>query len=136
MNYPKVGFIAMSKDIRSVNVVQQTKASIMMKRIHCTIWIVDPIPINPNYFSDNLRISAYQSGEIFGIFFKNSFVDMNGILLEDPRTVSWFDMLLSYFSEPEIILENQEAINELLNAAFAYHEMTRAHAETVIRWIL
>lgn len=124
----------MIRDMRSLNIVQQTKVILESKGISTMLWNVETFALSNSYFSDNIPIDIYQSGEIYSILESNHLLDNEGYLLSNPREVSWLEMLYQHFSIPEIISEYEEHLNELMNAAYAFHEMTRANCNSVIQW--
>ncbi|KAA8526216.1 hypothetical protein F0562_008045 [Nyssa sinensis] len=73
------------------------------------------------------------SVKLFALFRDNGFVDKNGYMRNDGRSLRWKAAL----KERKLLLPDEylvHHIQEELNLAFAYHEMTSLQSEHIFNW--
>ncbi|XP_068666834.1 uncharacterized protein [Aristolochia californica] len=133
-DYPPTLFVHMPKDRRRKELIVQymealRKNGVKVAEIRCM-----EFPLNLHFFSDRIpgldqRISA----KLFELFQKKGFIDVNGYMKSDGRAVNWKEAI----REGDILSAKSEwtsHIQEEMNLAFAYHEMTSLQIEQILDW--
>nr|XP_043619424.1 uncharacterized protein LOC122591251 [Erigeron canadensis] len=89
------------------------------------------LPLSPNFLADRVPgLDMEISVELFDMFKKKGFVNKEGYLINDGRVIPWKEAM----NERKISLPNKllvSYIQEKLNLAFAYHEMTSLQSEQI-----
>ncbi|KAI3516915.1 hypothetical protein L1887_16060 [Cichorium endivia] len=133
-HYPPTLFVHMPKDnarkkMIDVNLENLRRKGVDVAEIECM-----ELPLTPSFLSDrvpglDLKISV----ELFDLFKEKGFINKNGFLIDDGRVIPWKKAM----SERKIRLPNELLVNyiqEELNLAFAYHEMTSLQSEQIFDW--
>ena len=96
------------------------------------------VPITDHYFSDRIpRISEKISVEMQRAFIESGDVTADGFLKQDGRKMSWYRHIANrpaLKNYTQLISENEMAIEEELNLAYAYHEMTSLNSSVIFDW--
>eukprot|EP01039_Chlorochromonas_danica_P002506 gene2506-2744_t len=127
---PPVLFILMERDENMKKHVGEV--SLNKKQVI----VAHPVPINQTFFSQYIpgRISTSLSEKIVEALKEKGFIDPNtGLLLEDPRASDWRAALSGQVVHLEVdsLVADQSAISELMNVAWAYHEITALYNEKI-----
>lgn len=133
-HYPPTLFVHMPKDkarkkIIDVNLEIMRREGVDAAEIQCM-----ELPLSPNFLADrvpglDLKISV----ELFNLFKEKGFINKNGFLINDGRVTPWKEAM----NERIIRLPNKllvDYIQEELNLAYAYHEMTSLQSEQIFDW--
>lgn len=127
---PPVLFILMEKDENMKKRVGEV--SLNKKQVV----VAQPVPINSTFFSQHIpgRISVSLSEKIAKALKERGFIDpATGLLLEDPRASEWRAPLYSLLgSDVDSLVADQSAISELMNVAWASHELTALYDEKIL----
>eukprot|EP01025_Chloroclados_australasicus_P017447 TRINITY_DN1890_c1_g1_i4.p1 TRINITY_DN1890_c1_g1~~TRINITY_DN1890_c1_g1_i4.p1 ORF type:complete len:349 (-),score=34.21 TRINITY_DN1890_c1_g1_i4:191-1237(-) len=137
--FPPTIFIHMKRDTNlhqrvkdSINVFNQSK--ILTHEIE-----VQPKSINSSYFQDRIEgFSSEFSQQIYEVFSKESIIDKNGYLVNNPKTeLGWISVLTNNFPQikeyDSLDVEESPIMQELL-VAWGYHQMVADYTEFVLDW--
>ncbi|KAM7503118.1 hypothetical protein LguiB_002022 [Lonicera macranthoides] len=133
-NYPPTLFVHMPKDKARKEKVDEylgvlREKGVDVKEVKCM-----EFPLSPNFLSDRVSgIDEATSSKLFVLFKEKGFVDGNGYMKNDGRATRWKGAL----RERNILLPMKHLvghIQEELNLAFAYHEMTSLQSEEIFNW--
>ncbi|XP_047327707.1 uncharacterized protein LOC124931315 [Impatiens glandulifera] len=133
-DYPPSLFIHMPKDeyrkeyIR-LNIRMLRGKGVDVEEIECL-----EFPIEPDYFARRIRgIDMNTSIKLLDLFRDKGFVDGNGYMRKDGRALD----LKGALEEGKIELKDKKLIRhvqEEMNLAFGYHEMTSLQSEKMFQW--
>lgn len=133
-DYPPTLFVHMPKDeARKVSVDENVKVlkemGVDVAEIKCM-----EFPLSPNFLADRIRnLDLTISVELFRLFQEKGFIDKNGFMRNDGRATRWKAAL----RERKIFLPDKNLVNHIqeeLNLAFSYHEMTSLQTEQIFSW--
>lgn len=132
--YPPTLFIHMPKDrFRKKSIEMNMEAlrrkSVDVREIKCM-----GLPLTPNFLSDRIPgLDQKFSIQLFAVLQANNFIDENGYMRKDGRKTPWKEAL----KKRGLSLERYEwdaHIQEELNLAFGYHEMTSLQSDDMLDW--
>ncbi|KAJ0678036.1 putative alpha/Beta hydrolase [Helianthus annuus] len=132
--YPPTLFVHMPKDKRrkkliDVNLEVLRREGVDVAEVKCL-----ELPLSPTFLADRVPgLDRRISEELFDMFKEKGFVDEKGYLGNDGRVIPWKEAM----SERKLRLPNKVLVNyiqEELNLAFAYHEMTSLQSEQIFNW--
>ncbi|CAN6483553.1 unnamed protein product [Victoria cruziana] len=133
-DYPPTLFVHMPKDRKRALLISEymknlEKKGILVSEIRCM-----EFPLSPKFLSDRVPgLDEALSIKIFHTFKEKGIIDENGFMVSDGRMVRWREAL----AEKEVLPDNYEwasHIQEELNLAFAYHEMTSLPMAQILNW--
>lgn len=133
-NYPPTLFVHMPKDkvrkrIIDVNLEMMKREGVEVAEIQCK-----ELALSPNFLADRVPgLDMKISVELFNLFKEKGFINKRGYLINDGRVIPWKEAM----NERKISLPNNILVNyiqEELNLAFAYHEMTSLQSEQMFDW--
>ncbi|KAK4398186.1 hypothetical protein Sango_1294100 [Sesamum angolense] len=133
-DYPPTLFVHMPKDetrnrrIEKYLIVMREKG-IDVAEIKCT-----EFPLTSQFFANRIPgLDLNLSVKLFDVFQEKGFIDKNGYMRDDGRAIPWKTAL----EERNILLPEKSLINHIqeeMNLAFAYHEMTSLQSEQILDW--
>ncbi|XP_020265381.1 uncharacterized protein LOC109840953 [Asparagus officinalis] len=132
--YPPTLFVHMPKDHRREKSIEMNmkvfkQKSVDVREIRCM-----EFPLTPNFLSDRIPgLDKKFSAQLFALFREKGFVDENGYMRKDGRRTPWREAL----KERGLLLKKNEwdnHIQEELNLAFGYHEMTSLQSDDMLGW--
>ncbi|XP_061369831.1 uncharacterized protein LOC133312615 [Gastrolobium bilobum] len=133
-DYPPTLFVHMPKDLyRQQKIDEYTK---ILKDKGVDVGIVEcmEFPLSLNTLADRIPgLDQTLSRRLFEFFKENGFIDSNGYMRKDGRQIKWKKIL----EEKKTLLLDKHLvphIQEELNHAFAYHEMTSMHSDQIFKW--
>ncbi|EPS67335.1 hypothetical protein M569_07438, partial [Genlisea aurea] len=133
-NYPPTIFVHMPKDERRKTKIEEYMAAMRGKGIDVDEIQCLEFPLTPRSFADRIPgIDLRLSAELFESFKEKGFIDGNGFMTDDGRAVEWLNVL----EEKQIRLPDpslKKHIQEEMNLAFAYHEMTSLPSPQIFHW--
>jgi len=138
--YPPTVFSHMPRDSRTGEFIGQSigdfkKAGVLVKESPLRERI-----INDDYFYRESfgKISEEESASITGVLRSFNMLDANGKLTEDPRSFDddHVDVLKRHSPEWDSLLPDQSDIRELLNVAYATHELSAETFARDFRWLI
>lgn len=91
-------------------------------------------PLSPNFLSDRIpALGETTSMELFDLFRDKGFIDKNGFMRADGRALP----LKAALRESKIVLPDLDLVHHIeeeLNLAFAYHEMSSLQSQQIFDW--
>lgn len=133
-NYPATLFVHMPKDekrrwkIEKYLVVMRDKG-IDVAEVKCM-----EFPLTPQFFANRIPgFSQDLSEKLFIVFKVKGFIDENGYMRDDGRTIPWKTAI----EERNIFLPDKSLVNHIqeeMNLAYAYHEMTSLQSQEILDW--
>ncbi|XP_004491349.1 uncharacterized protein [Cicer arietinum] len=134
-DYPPTLFVHMPKDLYRQQKIDEYVEVLKDKRIDVGVVECMEFPLSPGTLADRIPgLDQTLSKILFEIFKEKGFVDQNGYMRKDGRKTKWKKVL----EERKNILIDKHLIphiQEELNLAFAYHEMTSVHSDQIFKWI-
>ena len=132
--YPPTLFVHMPKDHFRQQKINENMEFLKGKGIDVAEIECLEFGLSPHFLADRIPgLDKSVSAKLFELFQAKGFVDGNGKMLKDGRATRWKEALkASGISLPDNSLTNH--IQEELNLAFAYHEMTSLEADKIFTW--
>lgn len=133
-DYPPTLFVHMPKDrIRKLR-IKRSMESLRKMGVHVDEVECKDFPLTPNFLSDRIpSLDETFSVKLFELFRENGFIDENNYMKSDGRATQWKEALKEI--EPSVDdHEWTDHVQEELNLAFGYHEMTSLQMEDIILW--
>ncbi|KAK9750223.1 hypothetical protein RND81_02G180900 [Saponaria officinalis] len=135
-DYPPTLFVHMPKDARRARKVAKhiellRRKGIEGKEIKCM-----EFPLTPNSLADRVSgLDQPTSTKLFKLFRDKTFIDERGFMREDGRVTPWKEAL----KQSKILLPYDSKlmhhIEEELNLAYGYHEMTSLQSDQIFEWL-
>ncbi|XP_004243232.1 uncharacterized protein [Solanum lycopersicum] len=133
-SYPPTLFVHMPKDKRRSVRIARYLTLLQGKGIDVAEVKCMEFALSPNLLSDRIPgLDLATSVKLYSLFQEKDFVDTKGFMRNDGRTIQWKEAL----KEREIILPDKSIANHIqeeMNLAFAYHEMTSLQSEQIFNW--
>ncbi|RDX60582.1 hypothetical protein CR513_61261, partial [Mucuna pruriens] len=124
-DYPPTLFVHMPKDLRRQQKIDEYVEVLKDKGIDVDVVECMEFPLSANTLADRIPgLDQAVSSKLFEFFREKGFVDQNGYMKKDGRKIKWTKALEE---KKTLLLDNHLVphIQEELNLAFAYHEMTK-----------
>lgn len=133
-DYPPTLFVHMPKDSYRQQKIGEYLEVLRSKGIDVAEVECMEFPLSRNFLAD--RIPGFEqavSDKLFELFREKGFIDENGYMKNDGRATHWKEALLE---SKTIVLDKNlvHYVQEELNLAFAYHEMTSLQSEQIFKW--
>ncbi|XP_074309309.1 uncharacterized protein LOC141643872 isoform X2 [Silene latifolia] len=135
-DYPPTLFVHMPKDIMRAERVERhiellRKKGIETKEIKCM-----EFPLTASWLVDRVSgLDKPTSTKLLKLFQDKTFIDEQGFMREDGRTTPWKQAL----KQSNILLpfgsKLMNDIQEELNLAYGYHEMTSLQSDQIFEWL-
>lgn len=133
-DYPPSLFVHMPKDTNRQQKIDEFMPVLKSKGIDVAAVECVEFPLSASTFADRIPgVDENVSAKLFELFRSKGFVDANGYMKSDGRATHWKKAL----QENKNILLDRQLVNhvqEELNLAFAYHEMTSLQSEQIFKW--
>lgn len=132
--YPPTLFVHMPKDgARKLSIekflVRLKGNGIDVAEIKCM-----EFPLSPEFLAERIQgLDLTTSVKLFGLFQEKGFVNKSGHMTKDGRAIQWN----TAFKEMKFLLPDMSLakhIQEEMNLAYAYHEMTSLQSEQIFNW--
>nr|CAD1824127.1 unnamed protein product [Ananas comosus var. bracteatus] len=134
VGYPPTLFVHMPKDSRRAKLIEMNmellrKKGVRVKEIRCL-----ESPLTPTLLSERIPgLNEEFSVELYELFQEKGFVDEKGFMRKDGRVTRW-----KQAAEERGLLSGKyewvDHIQEELNLAYGYHEMTSLQADDILEW--
>ena len=135
-NFPATLFLHMERDQRTSQLVADDVATLRELGVSARSIVLKPAKIDASFFEERGLMPAV-AAEIVSRFERGGLLDSAGKLKEDPRRSSWRDLL----REPAVpglasdsLMADKSPVSELLNVAWAQHELFAAPRAEMLRW--
>ncbi|XP_021773993.1 uncharacterized protein LOC110737958 [Chenopodium quinoa] len=135
-NYPPTLFVHMPKDVkrgRRINrhIEMLRKKGVETREIKCI-----EFPVTSHWLGDRVEgLNQTTSSRLFELFRSRGFIDAKGYMKNDGRVTPWREAL----KQSDIVLpygsKFMHHIEEELNLAYAYHEMTSLQSDQIFEWL-
>lgn len=133
-SYPPTLFVHMPKDKSRMQKLERYMILLKAKGVDVAEVKCWEFPLSPNLFADRIpSIDVATSVKLFSLFKEKGFIDENGFMTIDGRDIHWTETL----QEKEIILPDKSLVNQIqeeMNLAFAFHEMTSLQSDQIFNW--
>lgn len=133
-DYPPTLFVHMPKDSYRQRKISEFLEVLRNKGIDVLEIECMEFPLTRNFFADRIPgLEQVNSTKLFKLFQEKGFIDENGYMRSDGRRTRWKEAL----RESNAIFLNKNLVHhvqEELNLAFAYHEMTSLQSEQIFKW--
>lgn len=133
-DYPPTLFVHMPKDTYRKHKIRQSMEVLRGKGIDAADVECMEFPLSPNIFADRIPgLDESVSSKLHELFRNEGFIDNNRYMKSDGRRTRWKEAVLK---NKTLSLDKQlfHHVQEELNLAFAYHEMTSLQSEQIFRW--
>ncbi|XP_030538764.2 uncharacterized protein LOC115746919 [Rhodamnia argentea] len=133
-DYPPTLFVHMPKDTYRQQKIDEFMPVLKSKGIDVAAVECVEFPLSVSTFAERIPgVEENVSAKLFELFRSKGFVDANGYMKSDGRKTRWKKAL----QENKNVLLDRQLVNhvqEELNLAFAYHEMTSLQSEEIFKW--
>ncbi|KAF9620614.1 hypothetical protein IFM89_013640 [Coptis chinensis] len=134
-NYPPTLFVHMPKDHARMHAINRNMEALRKKGIDVAEIKCMEFPLTSSYLSDRIPgLDEAVSVSLFNLFREKGYIDENGYMRNDGRATQWKAALKTrkslYSDESEWI----HHIQEELNLAYAFHEMTSLPTAQILNW--
>uniref|UniRef100_J3L412 Uncharacterized protein n=1 Tax=Oryza brachyantha TaxID=4533 RepID=J3L412_ORYBR len=133
--YPPAMFLHMPKDQRRAALVERNSKMLRRNGVEVKEILSQELPLTPTILSDRIpRLNQGLSERIWRVFKEEGFVDERGYMRKDGRATPWKEAVVKRGFWEEVS-GWAEHIQEELNLAYGYHEMTSLHTDEIFDWI-
>ncbi|KAK6157512.1 hypothetical protein DH2020_011760 [Rehmannia glutinosa] len=118
-DYPSTLFVHMPKDENRKRKIEKYLVAMKEKGIDVAEVKCMEFPLTPQLFANRIR--------------EKGFIDRNGYMRDDGRAIPWKTAI----EERNILLPDKSLVNHIqeeMNLAFAYHEMTSLQSQQIFDW--
>ena len=134
-DYPPTLFVHMAKDKRRASLIKDAVSLLESKGVEAAEVKCYQIPVTPQLFIRIPGMDVKTSYRIYYALRGSSILDRNSIMTKDGRSIDWMRHLKVRNAMPEAELRKWERhLQELLNVAYGYHEMTSSQANEIFEW--
>ena len=135
---PIAVYITMNRDKRTEQQAEEIVRSLKEEKHYARHLRVDSLPITESFFSDRITtITLEQSTAMVKALEQAHYLDpQTKQLVGDPRETKWRDVLRPHAPASDTFVADESPISEVMNVAWAEHEMTRDGVEEAIQYIL
>ncbi|XP_050228244.1 uncharacterized protein LOC126677597 [Mercurialis annua] len=133
-NYPPTLFVHMPKDLSRQQKISEAVEILKNKGIDVAEVECIEFPLSPSLLADRIpRLDHTVSARLFKLFQDKGFIDRNGYMKKDGRATNWKAALRD---TKDLLLDENlvQHVQEELNLAFAYHEMTSLQSQQIFKW--
>jgi len=93
---------------------------------------LSPLPITPTFFADRIESISPKTSSLMVVALQEAeLIDESGMLLENPRGSPW-RKCLQKFAMSDSLVADVSPISEVMNVAFAQHEMSSEFVDEMI----
>ncbi|THU70715.1 hypothetical protein C4D60_Mb08t27880 [Musa balbisiana] len=134
VGYPPTLFVHMPKDQHRMRLIERNMIALQKRGVHVKEVRCMEFPLTPTLLSDRIPgLDQAFSVKLFELFQEKGFIDEHGYLRNDGRATPWKQALRE--REPSLDkFEWIDHIQEELNLAFGYHEMTSLQIDDILDW--
>lgn len=133
-DYPSTLFVHMPKDETRKRKIEKYLVVMREKGIDVAEVKCMEFPLTPQFFANRIPgLDLTLSVKLFNVFRDKGFIDKNGYMRDDGRAIPWKTAV----EERNIFLPDKSLVNQIqeeMNVAFAYHEMTSLQSQQILDW--
>ncbi|XP_052177325.1 uncharacterized protein LOC127791468 [Diospyros lotus] len=133
-DYPPTLFVHMPKDEARKQRIDSNIRILKDEGIDVAEIKCMEFPLSPNFLADRVPgLGESISTKLFDLLQEKSFIDKNGYMRADGRAIH----LKAALRKSKIVLPDKGLIHHIqeeLNLAYAYHEMTSLQSEKIFKW--
>ncbi|CAA2973904.1 uncharacterized protein LOC111396345 [Olea europaea subsp. europaea] len=133
-DYPPILFVHMPKDENRRRRIEKYLIVLREKGVDVTEIKCMEFPLTPDFFANRIPgLDLTLSRKLFDLFTEKGFIDKNSYMRDDGRRIPWKTVL----QERNILLPDKSLVNHIqeeMNLAFAYHEMTSLQSQQIFDW--
>lgn len=134
-DYPPTLFVHMPKDKRRALLIKQAMDLLKNKGIQTTEVKCYELPVTPHFFTKIQGLDTVTSEKIYRVLKDNGILDDQDCMTGDGRSLNWLMPLKGQQLMPEESFKKWEMhLQELLNLAYGYHEMTSLQSDAIFEW--
>ncbi|GJN17679.1 hypothetical protein PR202_gb04768 [Eleusine coracana subsp. coracana] len=134
-NYPPTMFFHMPKDKKRAALVDSNSRILRKNGVEVMELQSLELPLTSTLLSERIHgLDRGLSQRIWNAFKEEGFINENGYMREDGRSTPWKDALVKRGFWKEVS-PWADHIQEELNLAYGYHEMTSLHIDEMFDWI-
>ncbi|XP_054790185.1 uncharacterized protein LOC129295671 [Prosopis cineraria] len=133
-DYPPTLFVHMPKDLYRQQKIDEYVEIFKDKGVDVDVIECMEFPLSPNTLADRIPgLDRSVSARLFEFFQEKGFIDEKGYMKNDGRALNWKRALQE---KKSLSLDKNlfPHIQEELNLAFAFHEMTSVHSDQIFKW--
>lgn len=133
-DYPPILFVHMPKDENRRRRIEKYLIVLKEKGVDVSEIKCMEFPLTPDLFANRITgLGLTLSRKLFNLFKEKGFIDKNGYMRDDGRKIPWKTVI----EERNILLPDKSMVNHIqeeMNLAFAYHEMTSLQSQQIFDW--
>lgn len=133
-NYPPTLFVHMPKDVYRRQKIDEFMELLRNKGVDVAEIECMEFPLSPRLLADRIPgLDQSVSAKLFELLRRKGFVNENGYMRNDGRRTRWKEALRedkTSFLDEHLV----HPVQEELNLAFAFHEMTSLHTDQIFKW--
>ncbi|XP_010504845.1 PREDICTED: uncharacterized protein LOC104781793 [Camelina sativa] len=132
-HYPPTLFVHMPKDVYRQQKIREFLEGLRMEGVDAAEIECLDLPLSPDFLAGRIPgLGSDVSAKLCKLFQDKGFVDEKGYMKRDGRRTPWKQAL----SGNKISLEQSliTPVDEELNLAYAYHEMTSLQSDQIFNW--
>lgn len=134
-DYPPTLFVHMAKDKRRAALIKDAMDLLKSKGVETAELKCYQLPVTPQLFTKIPGIDTKTSNRIYHALKGSSILDNKSLMTRDGRSMNWMMHLKGQQVMPEVSLRKWELhLQELLNLAYGYHEMTSLQSNEIFEW--
>ncbi|PIA30602.1 hypothetical protein AQUCO_05500132v1 [Aquilegia coerulea] len=134
-SYPPTLFVHMPKDHVRMRAINRNMQALRQKGIDVAEIKCMEFPLTPSLLSDKIPgLDEFISVSLVKLFSEEGFIDEKGYMRKDGRATQWKAALKK---RKNLLSDKKEWIHHIqeeLNLAFAYHEMTSLQTVQILNW--
>ncbi|XVF16823.1 hypothetical protein REPUB_Repub10bG0065200 [Reevesia pubescens] len=133
-DYPPTLFVHMPKDLHRQQKITEFMVVLRIKGINVEEIECMELPLSPTFLSDRIPgLDLIISARLFNLFRDKGFINENGYMKRDGRATRWKEALQE--SKSTLLAKDLvHPVQEELNLAFAFHEMTSLQSQEIFKW--
>lgn len=138
--YPPTLFVHMPKDRHTAAGVKHALAVLRKEGCEAEELMCQEKRITEGFFAQRIPgLKRKQSGELYNVLKKEGLIEEDGLMTKDGRQVSWreyVDKQVDGDKDSQLgdWQKYEDGIEEELNVAYAYHELSAEYAEEQMDW--
>ncbi|KAL3688690.1 hypothetical protein R1sor_014999 [Riccia sorocarpa] len=135
-SYPPTLFVYMPKDERLAAQIKHSMEVLRSKGVETDELLCSEMKVTPHFFSDRIpRITDDVSEKLVHLFAENGLLNRTRYMKVDGRASRWVGLVRKSNLIPvPLRLKLQRHVEEEMNLAYAFHEMTSVPAKAIFRW--